>query len=51
MINNIIQLKLYNINDKYILKKQKLDYKYKIKKILLNNKIFIIDYTLDLMMN
>ena len=29
MINNIIQLKLYNINDKQNLKKYKLDYKYK----------------------
>ena len=48
MINNIIQLKLYNINDKQILKKQKLDYKYKMKIILLNNKIFIIDNILKI---
>ena len=34
---------LNNKNIKQILKKQKLDYKYKMKKILLNNKIYIID--------
>ena len=38
---------LNNKNDKQILKKQKLDYKYKMKKILLINKIFIIENILD----
>ena len=40
----IMQLnKLNKINNKLILKKLKLDYKYKMKIILLNNKIFIIE--------
>ena len=44
MIKNIMQLnELNNKNNKQILKKQKLDYKYKMKKILLINKIFIIE--------
>ena len=48
MIIIIMQLnKLNNQNHKQILKKQKLDYKYKMKKILLNNKIFIIENILD----
>ena len=48
MIIIIMQLnELNNQNNKQILKKQKLDYKYKMKKILLINKIFIIENILD----
>ena len=48
MIIIIMQLnELNNKNNKQILKKYKLDYKYKMKKILLNNKIFIIENILD----
>ena len=48
MIINIMQLnELNNKNSKQILKKQKLDYKYKMKIILLINKIFIIENILD----
>ena len=48
MIKNIMQLnELNNQNNKQILKKQKLDYKYKMNKILLINKIFIIENILD----
>ena len=44
MIINIMQLnELNKINNKLILKKLKLVYKYKIKIILLINKLFIID--------
>ena len=44
MIIIIMQLnELNNQNNKQILKKYKLDYKYKMKKILLSNKIFIIE--------
>ena len=44
MIIIIMQLnELNNQNNKQILKKYKLDYKYKMKIILLNNKIFIIE--------
>ena len=44
MIKNIMQLnELNNQNNKQILNKQKFDYKYKMKKILLINKIFIIE--------
>ena len=44
MITIIMQLnELNNINIKLILKKLKLVYKYKMKIILLNNKIFIIE--------
>ena len=50
MIKNIMQLnELNNQNNKQILKKQKLHYKYKMKKILLINKIFIIENILDKM--
>ena len=46
----IMQLnELNKINDKLILKKLKLDYKYKMKIILLNNKIFIIENILEIM--
>ena len=38
---------LNNQNNKQILKKQKLHYKYKMNKILLINKIFIIENILD----
>ena len=52
MIIIIMQLnELNNKNNKQILKKQKLDYKYKMKKILLNNKIFIIENILIMLMN
>ena len=45
----IMQLNiLNNKNTKLILKKLKLDYKYKMKIILLNNKIFIIDNILKI---
>jgi hypothetical protein len=48
----IMQLnKLNNKNNKLILKKLKLVYKYKMKIILLNNKIFIIENILDKMIN
>ena len=48
MIIIIMQLnELNKINTKQILKKLKLVYKYKIKIILLINKIFIIDNILD----
>ena len=51
MIKNIMQLnELNNQNNKQILKKQKLDYKYKMKKILLINKIFIIENILVIIM-
>ena len=44
----IMQLnELNKINNKQILKKLKLVYKYKMNRILLINKIFIIDNTLD----
>ena len=44
MIINIMQLNiLINKKNKLILKKFKLDYKYKMKITLLNNKIFIIE--------
>ena len=50
MIKNIMQLnELNNQNNKQILKKYKLHYKYKMKKILLINKIFIIENILDKM--
>ena len=50
MIIIIMQLnELNNKNIKLILKKLKLVYKYKMKIILLNNKIFIIDNILDKM--
>ena len=50
MIIIIMQLnELNKINNKLILKKLKLDYKYKMKIILLINKIFIIDNILDKM--
>ena len=49
MIIIIMQLnELNNQNHKYILKKQKLDYKYKMKIILLTNKIFIIENILKI---
>ena len=48
MIIIIMQLnELNNQNNKQILKKQKLHYKYKMNKILLINKIFIIENILD----
>ena len=48
MIINIMQLnELNNKKNKLILKKLKLDYKYKMKIILLNNQIFIIENILD----
>ena len=48
MIIFIMQLnELNNKNNKLILKKLKLDYKYKINKTLLINKVFIIDNILD----
>ena len=51
MIINIMQLnELNNQNIKLILKKLKLVYKYKMKIILLNNKIFIIDNLLKILM-
>ena len=51
-IINIMQLnKLNKINNKLILKKLKLDYKYKMKIILLINKIFIIENILEKMIN
>ena len=43
IIFNMQLNELNKINNKLILKKLKLDYKYKMKIILLNNKIFIID--------
>ena len=50
MIIFIMQLnELNKINNKQILKKLKQDYKYKMKVILLINKIFIIDNILDKM--
>ena len=50
MIIFIMQLnELNKINNKQILKKLKQDYKYKMKIILLNNKIFIIDNILGIM--
>ena len=52
MIIFIMQLnELNNKNNKQILKKQKLHYKYKMKKILLINKIFIIKNILEMIMN
>ena len=51
MIIIIMQLnELNNQNNKQNLKKQKLHYKYKMKKILLINKIFIIENILDKIM-
>ena len=48
MIKNIMQLnELNNQNNKQILKKYKFHYKYKMNKILLINKIFIIENILD----
>ena len=48
----IMQLnELNKINIKLILKKLKLDYKYKMNKILLNNKIFIIENMLENLIN
>ena len=50
MIINIMQLnELNKINIKQILKKLKLVYKYKMKITLLNNKIFIIDNIIRIM--
>ena len=52
MIKNIVQLnELNNQNNKQILKKYKLHYKYKIKIILLNNKIFIVENIIDNMIS
>ena len=52
MIINIMQLnELNKINNKLILKKLKLDYKYKMKIILLINKIFIIENILEIMIS
>ena len=52
LIINIMQLnELNKINNKLILKKLKLVYKYKMKITLLINKIFIIDNILEIMMN
>ena len=51
LIINIMQLnELNNKKNKLILKKLKLDYKYKMKVILLINKIFIIDNILMIIM-
>ena len=51
MIIFIMQLnELNKINNKQILKKLKLVYKYKMKIILLNNKIFIIENILMILM-
>ena len=50
LIMIIMQLNMLNkLNNKQILKKLKQDYKYKMKIILLNNKIFIIENILDKM--
>ena len=52
LIINIMQLKeLNNKKNKLILKKLKLVYKYKMNRILLINKIFIIDNILDKVIN
>ena len=52
MIIFIMQLnELNKINKKQLLKKLKQDYKYKMKKILLINKIFIIENILKIIMN
>ena len=51
MIINIMQLnELNNKKNKLILKKLKQDYKYKMNKTLLINKIFIIDNVLEIIM-
>ena len=51
MIIFIMQLNEFNkLNNKQILKKLKLVYKYKVNKVLLTNKIFIIDNVLEIIM-